>query len=151
MKKKLVEIANDLKEKIHSILLVDWPSRDIPLMLLQSGYAVFSYSPDGYSQALMESNLPADPTGIKESVSVTGTTKDGLVFQPLGSPPVAVDLVMIFRPPEEHEAIIRDLVLPLRAKVLWLQSPVESMETGKMAIDQGLTFVQGRDIREICR
>lgn len=122
--------------EIQSILLVDWPSRDIPLKLVQSGFTVFSYSPDGYHQAF---------------VTVTGNSNDELVFHPMNKPPVAVDLVMIYRPSEEHASIIRDHVIPLGAKVLWLQPPVESMETGKMAIEQGLTFVQGRDIREIIR
>ena len=140
-----------MDEKIHSILLVDWPSRDIPLSLVKSGFTVFSYSPDGYSQALVESNLPADQHGIIEPATGTATTKDGLVLLRLPEPPTTVDLVMIYRPSEEHESIIRDQVLALGAKVLWLQPPVESIETGKMAIEQGLTFVQGRDIRELTR
>ena len=106
-----------MKEKICSILLVDWPNRDIPLRLVQSGFIVFSYSPDGYNQVLVESKLPADTHGIIEPAVSAGVSKDGLVFLRMQKPPVAVDLVMIYRPPEEHASIIRDQVLPLGAKI----------------------------------
>jgi predicted CoA-binding protein len=129
----------DLKsilEKIHTILLVDWPNRDVPRSLAQAGFTVFSYSPGTYSQALIETTLPA-------------SMEDGLIFRSIDHAPDAVDLVMIYRPPEEHAAIIRDQVLPLGAKLIWLQPPVESPKTKEIADEHGLNFVQGHDIREI--
>ncbi|MEJ0080551.1 MAG: CoA-binding protein [Puia sp.] len=124
-----------IPEKICTILLVDWPNPDIPRSLVLAGFTVFSYSPDGYNQVLTE---------------MTQTGKRPLVhFKPVDHPLNSVDLVTIYRPPEEHAAIIRDHVLPLGAKTIWLQTPVESAETRKIAHEQGLNFIEGRDIREI--
>ena len=132
-----------------SVLLVDWPSRDIPIVLIQSGFTVFSYSPAGYCLASLKANRSEIINSNNNSPD--SSFNDGLSFLPLTKPPGKVDLVVLYRPPEEHFSIIRDQVLPLNAEILWLQPPVESMETQKMAIDHGLNFVQGRDIREIAR
>lgn len=130
-----MEDLKQISEKIQIVLLVDWPSPDIPRALILAGFTVFSYSPDGYTQALTE---------------MTQSGKQPLVrFESLDHPPTNVDLVTIYRPAEEHAAIIRDHVLPLGARTIWLQPPVESAETRKIAQEQGLNFVEGRDIREI--
>jgi predicted CoA-binding protein len=128
---------SDLKsilEKISVILLVDWPGPDIPRALVQAGFTVFSYSPDGYSQAIIEK---------------TATGEDSLIFRPLDHSPGVIDLVSIYRPPEEHATIIRNHVIPLCARVVWLHPPLESSKTKDMAHELGLIFVQGHDIREI--
>jgi predicted CoA-binding protein len=119
-------------EKANIILLVDWPNREIPRTLVQSGFTVFSYSPNGYSQAFIEPDK-----------------NSSLIFRPIDQPPVQVDRVTIYRPAEEHAKIITDHVLPLGAKTIWLQPPIESAETQKLALELGLSFIQGKDIREI--
>jgi predicted CoA-binding protein len=140
--------TNEMIEKKNTILLIDWPGRDVPLKLLQSGFTVFSYSPEGYSLALLETNPSAFSPDIK-TLATAKSEKDGLVFRPLNGPPESVDLVVIYRPAEEHSDILRTHVIRLGAKMLWLQPPVESVETKKMALELGIRFVQGRDIREI--
>jgi predicted CoA-binding protein len=119
-------------EKLNIILLVDWPNREIPRTLIQYGFTVFSYSPNGYSQAFIEPG-----------------PENNLIFRPTNHPPAHVDIVTIYRPAEEHAKIIAEHVLPLKAKVIWLQPPVESNETKQRAREHGLDFVQGKDIREI--
>jgi predicted CoA-binding protein len=138
-------------EEVNTILLVDWPALDIPRTLVQAGFMVYSYSPDGYKQILIEMVKPIDPGLSPVNADEFRTNMDKLVFLPMNHPPAAVDLVTIFRPPEEHVAIIREQVIPLAARTIWLQPPVESGETKKLADELGLKFVQGHDIREIIR
>jgi predicted CoA-binding protein len=129
-----VSYLKSIPEKIGAILLVDWPRPDIPRELVKAGFAVFSYSPDKYSQALIEMAAPGE---------------FNLIFRPMDHLPDAVDLVSIYRPPEEHADIIRNHVIPSGARVIWLQPPVKSSKTKEMAREHGLVFVEGHDILEI--
>jgi len=117
-------------KKAHTILLVDWPSAQLPSALLTAGFNVYSYSPDSYSKAEFE--------------------KDGkLNFTKLDGPPVQVDIVNIFRPEEEHERIISKHAIPLGAKVIWLHPPVASERTHALAETFNLLFVQGVNIADV--
>jgi predicted CoA-binding protein len=118
-------------KKFRIVLLVDWPNPGVPLSLLKAGFIVIGYSPDSYSLA---------------SIEAIGDKKEKLVFKKLDQHPDEVDIVNIFRPEEEHSAIIDRHVLPLKAKVIWLQPPVSSVKTAKLAIQNGLIFVEGEDI-----
>jgi predicted CoA-binding protein len=130
----MTSVLELIPEKIEAILLVDWPSPEIPRTLVNAGFTVFSYSPEKYSQALIEITAPGEFE---------------LIFRQMDHSPGAIDLVLIYRPPEEHEAIIKGHVLPLGARVIWLQPPVESSKTMEMAREYGLVFIEGHDIREI--
>ncbi len=112
----------------ETILLVDWADESIPRSLVEAGYKVFSYSPDKYSEAVIENGK--------------------LVFNHPTQPLEAVDLVYVYRPEAEHEAIIERHVLPLKAKVLWLHPPVLSAKTAELATSKGLIFLEGTDIRD---
>jgi predicted CoA-binding protein len=115
-----------------TILLVDWPNPDVPKSLLNAGFTVFGYSPDKYSAIEQGDN-------------------GELVFTKLDVNPVSVDIVNVYRPEEEHPAIINNRVLPLKAKVLWLQPPVMSAKTAALASKHGLILVEGRAIAEVAR
>jgi hypothetical protein len=117
-----VKALEQLPEEVNIILLVDWPSADIPCSLVQAGFTVYSYSPDGYKQVLIATAKPVDRGVVHAAELRTG--KDKLVFRPMDHSPESVDLVTIYRPPEEHAVIIRDHVIPLAAKSIWLQSPL---------------------------
>jgi len=64
----------------------------------------------------------------------------------------AVDVVEVFRPPEEAPDIARQAVA-IGAKVLWLQLGIVSEESGRIAADGGLAFVEdhcmGRESRRL--
>ena len=113
-----------------SILLVDWPSRSIPEKLLDAGFTVFCYSPNGYTKA----EFVDDERNLR--------------FVP-ASPPPYVDIVNVYRPEQEHEAIILKHSLPLKAKVIWLQPPLTSKHTRALAQKHNLIFIEGVDISEI--
>src|SRR5438034_1166753 len=49
-----------LLQSAEAILLVDWPNPGVPRALVESGRAVFGYSPSGYSKAEIVEAPPAD-------------------------------------------------------------------------------------------
>jgi predicted CoA-binding protein len=119
----------------QNILLVDWPNVDLPISLLKAGFTVFSYAPDNYSRAAIE----------------TKEGKEKLIFKALDGQPHEVDIVNIFRPENEHEEIITRHVLPLYAKIIWLQPPVLSSNTAVLASENGLIFIEGEDLAALAK
>jgi predicted CoA-binding protein len=63
------------------------------------------------------------------------------VYPDLESVPVAVDVVDVFRRPEDTPAIARSAAA-IGAKVLWLQLGIRNAEAGAIAEAAGLTFVE---------
>lgn len=123
--------ATHILKKAKAILLVDWPSVDVPRALLKAGFAVYSYSPGEYSEAAL--------AGGSNEVS----------FDNIDGSPAEVDIVNIFRPEQEHREIIEKHVLPLKAKVVWLHPPVMSASTADLAKEHGLIFIESVDIAEV--
>jgi predicted CoA-binding protein len=117
----------------RSILLIDWPGIDMPGMLVREGFTVYCYSPDKYTKAEI-------PSG-----------QDHLIFRKLEGAPGPLDIVNIYRPEQEHADIIMKHVLPLRAKVVWLQPPIVSEKTRSLVAEHGLAFVEGISISEVAR
>ncbi len=122
----------DTLKNAKTILLVDWPDKNVPLMLLKAGFMVISYSPDKYALLSYETNY----------------AEDKLVFSDLEGVPGQVEIVNIFRPEEEHEEIINRHALPLKARTVWLHPPVASAKTAKLVKKHKLSFVEGHDIAE---
>jgi predicted CoA-binding protein len=60
---------------------------------------------------------------------------------------VAVDVVDVFRPPEEAEGVARDAIA-VGAGVLWFQPGTHTEEAVRLARDAGLTVVAGRCMGE---
>ncbi|MEP6611177.1 MAG: CoA-binding protein [Mucilaginibacter sp.] len=113
-----------------TILLVDWPDESVPMALLKAGFMVIGYSPDRYTLISYK----------------TSYAEDKVVFSDLEGAPGEVEIVNIFRPEEEHAGIFDRHVLPLKAKVVWLQPPITSSKTAKLAKKHDLIFVKGYDI-----
>ena len=126
----MTESYTQILKNAQNILLVDWPNVDLPISLLKAGFTVFSYAPDNYSIAAIK----------------TEDGKDKLMFKALAGQPHEVDIVNIFRPENEHEEIISRHVLPLKAKIIWLQPPVTSTNTAAWATQNGLIFIEGADL-----
>jgi len=116
-----------------TILLVDWPDKSVPMALLKAGFMVIGYSPDKYTLISYK----------------TSYAEDKLVFSDLDGAPGEVEIVNIFRPEEEHAKIFERHVLPLKAKAVWLQPPVTSLKTAKLAKKYDLVFVKGHDIAAV--
>jgi predicted CoA-binding protein len=98
------------------------PSNEIPAYLQSQGYRI----------------VPVNPRG--------GTILGEQVFRSLDEVAAAgldVDVVDVFRPPDEAPAIARQAV-DLGARVLWLQRGIESDEAREIAEAGGLTVVMDR-------
>jgi predicted CoA-binding protein len=100
--------AGQILRETSSILLVDWPSKDVPETLARAGYTVLvkgGPQPDNYS--------------------VYEVRNGEVVSRRTGRAPATVDLVYSYRPVEELPGIA-DMAQRLGAGAVWLQSGVAS-------------------------
>ena len=68
------------------------------------------------------------------------------VYASLADIPVPVEIVDVFRKPEDCPQIAREAVA-IGARVLWLQLGIENDESGQIALENGLEFVQNRCVK----
>ena len=111
-------------EHANSILLVDATDVGIPQALIALGLIVFCFLSGCYMRAYIK-DIPRE-----------------LFFMMTDEPLSSVDIVMIFCPAPEHADIIRDHVLPLKARIVFLQSPFASHEARQLAIKNGLVCIE---------
>ncbi|HEY9325396.1 MAG TPA: CoA-binding protein [Candidatus Limnocylindria bacterium] len=95
------------------------PAHDIPRYLQSQGYRI----------------VPVNPRG--------GEILGERAFESLRDVDVPIDVVDVFRPPEEALAVARDAIA-VGAKVLWFQKDTDSEEGVAAASDAGLTVVTKR-------
>jgi predicted CoA-binding protein len=107
--------AREILARCRSVLVIDWPSRDVPAGLAAAGFAVTVKGGPG----------PRDYT--------TWEVTDGeVVTRPLGAAPEHIDLLYCHRPFGELPSII-ETAQRLGAMAVWRQSGVNS--TGARAPD----------------
>ena len=88
----------------HAVLVVDWPSRDVPDALVRGGFAVVVHGgpgPEDYAPYELE--------------------RGEVVVRPAGPPPAHADLVYSHRPVYELPGIVTT-ARTLGATTVWLQS-----------------------------
>ena len=68
------------------------------------------------------------------------------VYASLSDIPFPVDIVDVFRKPEECPALAEEAI-KIGAKVFWVQLGIESEEAGRIAREGGLDFVQNRCVK----
>lgn len=92
----------ELLRTARSVLLIDWPSRDVPDALARAGLAV---------------------TADEGPSNLVGYEIDGeaVTARPLDRPPVRIDVVYAHRPLAELPGIAAQ-ALALAARAVWLQS-----------------------------
>jgi predicted CoA-binding protein len=95
------------------------PGHDIPRYLQSQGYRI----------------VPVNPRG--------GEILGERAFSSLREVDVPVDVVDVFRPPDEAVAVARDAIA-IGAKVLWFQAGTDSDEATAAAADAGLTVITKR-------
>ncbi|HEV3311987.1 MAG TPA: CoA-binding protein [Chloroflexota bacterium] len=129
------------------ILVIDWPSRDVPDGLAVAGYTVFVKGGPGPG-----------------SYSVVEVIHGQVVTRPAANPPSSVDLVYAHRPISELYGIIA-LASRLRATAVWRQSGLaptgvkdpkgcwvtaeESNDARRMVEAGGLRFVDDAYITDV--
>jgi len=144
-----LEAAARVLADTKSVLVIDWPSRDVPASLAFAGFAVFvkgGPGPADYNAWHIESGEP--------------------VSRPLGHEPGRVDLVYCHRPFGELPGIIA-LAGRLGARALWWQTglasdgtkdpsgcwipPGESDQARELAAAAGLAYVDDVYIADAVR
>jgi predicted CoA-binding protein len=95
------------------------PGHDIPRYLQSQGYRI----------------VPVNPRG--------GEILGERAFKSLREIDVPIDVVDVFRPPEEAAAVARDAIA-IGAKVLWFQQGTDSDEAVALAADAGLMVITRR-------
>jgi predicted CoA-binding protein len=95
------------------------PGHDIPHYLQSQGYRI----------------VPVNPHG--------GEILGERAFASLRDVDMPIDVVEVFRPPEEAMAVARDAIA-VGAKVLWFQKDTDSDEGVAAAADAGLTVITKR-------
>lgn len=99
-----VTSVDDVLATTSSVVIVDWPSKDVPETLARAGWAVFvkgGPQPDNYT-----------------AYQVAG---DDVVTRPVGGAPGHADLVYSHRPLSELPGIVA-LAQAVGARAVWLQS-----------------------------
>ena len=95
------------------------PGHDIPRYLQSQGYRI----------------VPVNPRG--------GEILGERAFKSLREIDVPIDVVDVFRPPEEAAAVARDAIA-IGVKVLWFQQGTDSDEAVALAADAGLMVITRR-------
>ena len=116
--------AQELLLAAETIVLVDWPSREVPNSLARAGFHVVVHggpAPDDYS------------TYVVEDGEVVVRQADG--------PPEHADLVYSYRPLAELPRIV-DQARHLGAGAVWVQLPPDEAEEARSIVEAaGLIFV----------
>lgn len=103
--------VEQLLEAASSVLIVDWPSKDVPDTLVRAGYTVMvkgGPEPDNYS--------------------VHDLSEGKVVQRAAGRRPEQVDLVYMHRPLEELPGIVA-MATDVGAQAVWCQSGLASAGT----------------------
>ena len=98
--------AREILQSVRTILVIDWPSKDVPESLARAGFEAIIRGGPG-----------------PEDFSAYELKGDAVVPRRTGRVPVKVDLVYSYRPLSELPGI-SDLALKLHAKIIWSQSGV---------------------------
>jgi len=144
---------SDPREILRSaqrILLVDWPNRGVPRALVEAGFTVFCASPGRYSVVELVPEGAEDDDSSDLFPPQEGEVGH-LVFRRLNDRPSTVDIVFVYRPEKEHAGIVENVVVPVGAKVLWLEPSVGSDAAQQLALDHGLVLVESIDITVVAR
>lgn len=95
------------------------PAHDIPLYLKAQGYRI----------------VPVNPRG--------GEILGERAFASLRDVDAPIDVVEVFRPPDEAERVARE-AMAVGAKVIWFQPDTQSEDALRAVADSGITVVTGR-------
>jgi predicted CoA-binding protein len=120
----------------RSVLVIDWPSPEVPDSLTRAGYAVFAKGGPG----------PRDYT----MRTVEGSE---VVARPVGETPEHVDLVYVYRPQSELPGIL-EIAKQLGARSIWRVPGLpeeESRQARELVEATGLSYVDEVDIVDAVR
>ena len=126
--------AEDILGATKMVLVVDWPSRDVPDTLVRAGYDVVvrgGPAPDDYTTYVVD--------------------EGEVVEQRTGRPPERADLVYSYRPVDELPEIV-DQAQRLGAHAVWVQLPPAESQRARLIVETaGLSFVDGPHLPDAVR
>ena len=127
----------ELLRSARSVLVIDWPSRDVPDSLALAGLTVVSH--EG----------PGDDTYVRYEV------EDGaVVTRPPGAAPALADVVYTFRPVAELPGILA-MAQSVGARAVWTEfvapSDEEAQRARALVESAGLTYIDSPPIADAAR
>jgi hypothetical protein len=141
--------ADTILRTAQTVLVIDWPTKDLPETLVRAGHDVFVKSGPG----------PTDFVAYELG-------DDGLIRRRPSDPPARVDLVHVYRPIDELSGYV-DLAVELGATTVWILSgrrpdgshdPVgcwlpsdQSADARRTVESAGLTYIESPAIVEAVR
>lgn len=134
------------------VVLVDWPSQEVPRSLLAAGLTVLSVN---HVRGTASSySIAADEVAADDGVDVLPGERRGdgaLVIRRLDDLPVRADVVCVYRPAAELAAIAR-LAVALQARAFWVQGGGIMPDDARGIADAaGLRVVEGVSIADAAR
>jgi predicted CoA-binding protein len=131
----MTDVADELLGSARTVLVVDWPTADVPATLARAGLQVFVRGGPGPNQYTAH--------------ELAGTD---VVVRQVGHPPDQADLVYFYRPVDELPEIV-ELARSLGARAVWLtpQTAEEDEWARGIVESAGLDYVGGLDIVEHAR
>jgi predicted CoA-binding protein len=131
------DVPGQIIAACRSVVLVDWPSREVPETLAWAGWTVHVKGGPG-----------------PDDFSVWEIVDGSPVSRPTGRRPEHVDLVYVHRPVDELPGIVA-IARELGARALWYESGSPAGESTpsarSLAEAAGLLYVDDRDIVEAVR
>jgi predicted CoA-binding protein len=103
--------AEEILRQARAVLVIDWPSRDVPDALARAGFTVVVHGGPG-----------------AEDYSVQEVVDGKVVPRPLGAAPEHADLVYSYRPIDELPGIVAS-AQKIGATAIWCQSGLASSGT----------------------
>jgi predicted CoA-binding protein len=128
--------AAEVLKRTESILLIDWPSRDVPDTLARAGFRVSAQDGPG-----VEDHNAYEPVG------------DEVVIRSLGVEPDHADLIYVHRPFDELPDIL-ELAKRLGARAIWSEAgpETEGADRARQLVESaGLRYIDGLRITEAVR
>lgn len=128
-----------------TVLLVDWPSQDVPRALLAEGFEVVSANfaagtASAYSLAGADGEA-SSPDGQGETPAPDREGDAALLIRRLEATPQRVDVLAVFRPQDEHARAVRN-AMDLGVRVVWVQRGTLSDEAREMAAGAGIAVIE---------
>jgi predicted CoA-binding protein len=121
----------DLLRDATTVVLIDYPGREVPTAIVRAGYTVVSKEgpePDDYCEHVVEG--------------------DDVVLRKVGKPPASADIVYSHRPDDELPGIVQ-LAQQVGARAVWC----ETGSAGSRALVEaaGLVYVDAPKIADAAR
>lgn len=131
------------------MLIVDWPSQDVPRELLAAGFDVFSANLAAGTASRYSVGEPRAPL-TTDGVEVLPAQRDGdppLVITRIASMPEHVDAVALYRPAAEHAGIAQRAV-DLGARMVWVQLGTLADDARRIAASAYIAVIEEASIND---